>query len=235
MEVETVEDRITKNMNLVPFFVRKVQPYGSEDFEDLLSEGYVYLTMAAQRFDPARGVKFSTFAASYIQGGIQKYLRDKTQPGGMRIPRSVLDNRNKLRKYATENNIDITSNDDIEHIKKEIGITDIGPIACDSLSKSLEPKGKEKLKLEDTIPDKDNFDEAELNCDMKRFLVYIETNEHIQENWRVLFKVLLKGYYNGNPLLETEVAKQIGMSQAQVSRVKKKLKNIYKTFMEKGE
>jgi len=57
----------------------------TEPFEDLLQVGVMGLIRAIERFEPARGHAFSTFAIPYIRGEIQHYLRDRVSP--MRIPR----------------------------------------------------------------------------------------------------------------------------------------------------
>ncbi len=60
----------------------------TEPFEDLLQVGVMGLIRAIERFDPARGHAFSTFAIPYIRGEIQHYLRDRVSP--VRIPRQWL-------------------------------------------------------------------------------------------------------------------------------------------------
>ncbi|MFQ3679405.1 MAG: sigma-70 family RNA polymerase sigma factor, partial [Pseudanabaenaceae cyanobacterium] len=57
----------------------------TEPFEDVLQVGVMGLIRAIERFDPARGHAFSTFAIPYIRGEIQHYLRDRGSP--VRIPR----------------------------------------------------------------------------------------------------------------------------------------------------
>lgn len=63
----------------------------SPDYEDLFQEGCLGLCYAAKRFDPSRGLAFSTYAGTYIINTIRKYRRDSGAPHGIRLPRPVID------------------------------------------------------------------------------------------------------------------------------------------------
>jgi len=72
--VDRIEQLIVENMNLVPYFIHKFFPGLTKRFEweDLVAEGYIGLVKAAQRFDPAKGCQFSTFAATCIWAAIHR-------------------------------------------------------------------------------------------------------------------------------------------------------------------
>jgi len=72
--------------NLVYFLARKFAGRG-EPLEDLVQVGFVGLLMAIERFDPDRGLEFSTFATPTILGEVKRYFRDKSWT--VRIPRRL--------------------------------------------------------------------------------------------------------------------------------------------------
>lgn len=78
LKKEAVETLVEKNLRLVPFVAHKyLKGYQSKTaFEDLIGAGNIGLVKAAQRFDPSRGVSFTTYAVSLIYGEMRRYLRD---------------------------------------------------------------------------------------------------------------------------------------------------------------
>jgi RNA polymerase sigma factor (sigma-70 family) len=84
----TYEEMVTQNMGLVRHVSKRYR--GRADYEDILQCGYYGLCEAAQRFDPTRGVRFATFACSYITGRIHRYYREfAISP--VKLPRSMVD------------------------------------------------------------------------------------------------------------------------------------------------
>ncbi len=76
----------TKHRGLVYEIVGSmVRVSGSSMYDDLVCEGMVWMIEAARRYDPARGVTFATYAATYIRGGVLSAIRD--QMGAVRLPR----------------------------------------------------------------------------------------------------------------------------------------------------
>jgi len=73
------DERIRKHAYLVYISAQRLLPRHCPQIslEDLEGEGYVALVSAADRFDPARGVRFSTFAIAMIRGRILEYLREQ--------------------------------------------------------------------------------------------------------------------------------------------------------------
>lgn len=82
---EDVRSLILSNLDLVRYIVGKMGIYfNKEDEEDVIGHGILGLIEAARRFDPAKGVKFNTFAVHRIKGAIIDYLRDRDW-----LPRSL--------------------------------------------------------------------------------------------------------------------------------------------------
>jgi RNA polymerase sigma-B factor len=86
-------------MRLVHASARRYAGAG-ESFDDLVQAGSIGLIKAADRFDPSRGVAFSTFAAPAIDGEIRRHLRDRTPP--LRIPRELQRRSGELRRQHRE-------------------------------------------------------------------------------------------------------------------------------------
>ena len=96
----SLRDRlIASHMPLVRSIARRHVGKG-EELEDLVQVGYVGLLKASDRFDPSRGVAFAIFAAPVIEGEIRHHLRDQTAP--VRIPRALEETRTKLLGRRSE-------------------------------------------------------------------------------------------------------------------------------------
>jgi len=80
------ERLILMNRNLVSYLARKFADRG-EMSDDIIQQGLIGLINALDHFDPARGVRFATFATPTIMGEIRRYFRDKTW--GIRVPRRL--------------------------------------------------------------------------------------------------------------------------------------------------
>ena len=96
----SLRDRlVASHMPLVRSIARRHVGKG-EELEDLVQVGYVGLLKASNRFDASRGVAFATFAAPVIEGEIRHHLRDQTAP--VRIPRALEETRTKLLGRRSE-------------------------------------------------------------------------------------------------------------------------------------
>src|ERR1700722_19639371 len=85
-DARTRERLVNLHMNLVRFLAAKFVSRG-EPIEDLIQVGTIGLINAIDRFDPDRGLKFSTFATPTIVGEIRRYFRDKTW--SLKVPRRM--------------------------------------------------------------------------------------------------------------------------------------------------
>lgn len=82
----TVEQLVTDNIQLAYKMAGMYVRRGSEPFEDLLQVASLGLVLAAQRFDPSRGVTFGTYAFQVMSGEIKRHYRDKCWP--VHVPRT---------------------------------------------------------------------------------------------------------------------------------------------------
>jgi RNA polymerase sigma-B factor len=93
------ERLIEAHLPLVKSIARRYAGRG-EDLDDLMQLGAVGLIKASKRFDPGRGVTFGTFATPAIEGEIRRHLRDRPHP--LRIPRGVERMGSELRRCDSE-------------------------------------------------------------------------------------------------------------------------------------
>ena len=193
----------------------------SESADDLFQIGCVGLMKAVDNFDPERLVRFSTYAVPMIVGEIRRYLRDNSS---IRVSRSLRDTAYKaiyakegyVRRYMKEPTV--------QEIADEIGIAKEDVVfALDavqtpmSLHEPVYNDGGDALYVMDQVSDKKNreenwVEELSLEAAMERL------------NERERYIISLR-FFEGKT--QTEVAGQIGISQAQVSRLEK---NALKTM-----
>lgn len=214
------EEYIKGNLRLVLSVIKRFDS-SSESADDLFQIGCVGLMKAVDNFDPERLVRFSTYAVPMIVGEIRRYLRDNSS---IRVSRSLRDTAYKaiyakegyVRRYMKEPTV--------QEIADEIGIAKEDVVfALDavqtpmSLHEPVYNDGGDALYVMDQVSDKKNreenwVEELSLEAAMERF------------NERERYIISLR-FFEGKT--QTEVAGQIGISQAQVSRLEK---NALKTM-----
>lgn len=214
------EEYIRGNLRLVLSVIRRFDS-SNENADDLFQIGCVGLMKAVDNFDPSRLVKFSTYAVPMIVGEIRRYLRDNSS---IRVSRSLRDTAYKaiyakegyLRRYLKEPTM--------QEIAEEIGIPKEEVVyALDavqtpmSLHEPVYNDGGDALYVMDQVSDKKNREEnwvEELSLEAAM--------ERLNERER---QIISLRFFDGKT--QMEVADQIGISQAQVSRLEK---NALKTM-----
>ena len=217
---EAKEQYIKGNLRLVLSVIRRFQN-SNENPDDLFQIGCIGLMKAVDNFDDTLMVKFSTYAVPTIIGEIRRYLRDYNS---IRVSRSLRDIAYKAI-YAKENYIRQNLKEPtMEEIAEEIGIEkEMIVYALDAIQSPVslyEPvysEGGDTLYVMDQISDRKNKEEHWLeNLSLKEAMNRLGSRErHIIE----------MRFYEGKT--QMEVADEIGISQAQVSRLEK---NALKTM-----
>lgn len=213
------------NLRLVLSVIQRFYGRG-ESADDLFQVGCVGLIKAIDNFDLTQNVQFSTYAVPMIVGEIKRYLRDNNS---IRVSRSIRDLAYKViqykERYLKENNREPS----VEEIAKELQVEkeDIA-FSLDAIQDPLslqEPvynDGSESIYIMDQVKDSKNTDElwAEKMTIMQ---VMKKLNEKEKE-------IITKRFFDGKT--QMEVADEIGISQAQVSRLEKnaidRIKRLYK-------
>lgn len=210
---------IVGNMRLVLSLVKRfrIKNLGADD---VFQAGCVGLIKAIDGFDLSVGVKFSTYAVPMIIGEIKRYLRDGNS---LRVSRSIRDMAYrvlKAREMIEEQDEEAT----IERIAAELKVAEREVVyALDAISDPIsiyEPvynKSGDTLLLMDQLCDEKNTDEV--------WTERVALSEALEKLGDREKKILFLRYYEGKT--QTEISEEVGISQAQVSRLEKNaLQNI---------
>ena len=221
---EAREEYIKGNLRLVLSVIKRFSN-SNENADDLFQIGCVGLMKAVDNFDPDRLVKFSTYAVPMIIGEVRRYLRDNNS---IRVSRSLRDTAYKaiyakegyMKKYLKEPTV--------QEISEEIGISKEDIVfALDAIQMPMslhEPvynEGGDTLYVMDQVSDRKNkeknwVEELSLEAAMER----------LNERERYIIKLR---FFEGKT--QMEVAEEIGISQAQVSRLEKNALKIMRQYL----
>ncbi len=215
------DDLVRGNLKLVLSILRKFNNK-NENMDDLFQIGCVGLLKAIDNFDLSYGVKFSTYCVPMIQGEVRRYLRDNSS---IRVSRSVKDIAYKTIKLKEEMLLDTGREPSVEEIAKKLDVKVFDVVnALESMRDPVsifEPiynDGGDTIYLCDQIEDKNKKGD---NLDIK-----MSVNDAILDlNDREQF-ILDQRFIIGKT--QMEIANELGISQAQVSRIEKGAINILK-------
>jgi RNA polymerase sporulation-specific sigma factor len=211
---EAREIFIRGNLRLVLSVIQRFNNRG-ENVDDLFQVGCIGLMKSIDNFDLKQNVKFSTYAVPMIIGEIRRYLRDNNSIRVSRSLRDIAYRALQVRdKLINENNKEPT----ISEIAKELKVPREEVVfALDaiqdpvSLFEPIYHDGGDAIYVMDQISDNKNLDESWLeNISIKEAMKRLNDRE----------KLILKlRFFDGRT--QMEVADEIGISQAQVSRLEK--------------
>ena len=217
-------DLVNGNLKLVLSILRKVNAR-NENLDDLFQVGCIGLVKAIDNFDLSHEVKFSTYAVPMILGEIKRYLRDNSS---IRVSRSTRDLAYKALKlkeeYFMEKGIDIS----IEELAKALDVTVYEVFfALESLkdpvsmSEPIYNDGGDTIYLYDQIEDKRRTGSV-----MEEKLATSDAINYLSDREQL---ILNERYIIGKT--QMEIAKDMDISQAQVSRLEKNaIKQLKKTL-----
>lgn len=215
------EELINGNLRLVLSVIQRFTGRG-ESPDDLFQVGCIGLIKAIDNFDITQPVKFSTYAVPMIQGELRRYLRDNSP---VRVSRSVRDlayRAMQARERLTSAN---GTEPTIDAVAKEIGAkrSDV-VIALEAISEPVSLYEPVFSESGDTIYVLDQLGD---HNDDDNWLDEISLKEAIRQLGPREKHILDLRFFRGKT--QVEVAKEIGISQAQVSRLEKgalqKIKN----------
>lgn len=214
---------IEENLGLVHHIVKRFTGRGY-DMEDLFQTGTIGLMKAIDHFDLNYDVKFSTYAVPLIAGEIKRFLRDD---GMVKVSRSLKDASYKLhlakKALQAELGREPTLKElcDRAKISYDDAVMAIGAASeVESLSKTVyEGDGKEIVLLDQVAAQSadDPWEDSEKNRLLDRMLLK-QLLEELPEKERTLIRLR---YYEDRT--QTQIAKELGISQVQVSRMEKKI------------
>lgn len=208
------ESLIRGNLRLVLSVIQRFNNRG-ENVDDLFQVGCVGLIKAIDNFDIEQNVRFSTYAVPMIVGEIRRYLRDNNP---IRVSRSLRDTAYKALKIRDQLIGKTNREPSLTEVAEELGIPREDVVfALDaiqdpvSLFEPIYHDGGDAIYVMDQVSDDKNTDEAWLE-----HIALYEAIKHLTEREKTILSLR---FFRGKT--QMEVADEIGISQAQVSRLEK--------------
>ena len=218
------EKLVEGNLRLVLSVIQRFSGRG-ENADDLFQVGCVGLLKAIDNFDTSQNVRFSTYGVPMIIGEIRRYLRDNSS---IRVSRSMRDTAYRVLQAREKLQREQQREPTVEQIARELGIRREEVVfamdaVCDpvSLFEPIYSDGGDAVCVMDQVRDTKNTDE-----DWLEQIALKEAMARLSERER---QILALRYSDGKT--QMEVSSEIGISQAQVSRLEKNaIKSIKKNM-----
>ena len=221
-EEKAKETLIEHNVSLVKCIVKRYLGKGV-DYDDLFQIACMGFLKAIMGFDEKFGVKFSTYAVPMIAGEIKRFMRDD---GSVKVSRAMKQMAKDINVFIEEYVLKTAKQPSIAEIAKKFGLDE---------AETVFVMGSSKMPLS-------LYGGAEYKDGKEKELIETLASKDDQEEW--LDKMLLRGAIEALPerdrkiiilryfrdMTQSEVAKRIGVSQVQVSRIENR---IIKEFREK--
>lgn len=222
---EVLQKIISDNVGLVWSIVKRFKDRGYE-LEDLYQIGCIGLIKSIKRFDTNFDVRISTYAVPYILGEIKRFIRDD---GPIKISRSIKELTIKIKELQKEyytktgNEISIKKIEEELHVSKEeisMALDSINPIESINDSPYQNDDANSKMSKIDILNKKEDTISLEDRIYLKQVIKELDKKEQ---------QIIVLRYYKEKT--QMQVAKILGITQVQVSRIEKKILNIMKTKM----
>lgn len=205
------EALITENAGLIWSVTRRFLGRGAEA-DDLYQLGCLGFLKAVEGFDPAYGTQFSTYAVPKIAGEIRRFLRDD---GAVKVSRGLKERAATIRSARNQLANTLGREPTVQEIAGQTGFTAeeiaVAETATASIESIHQESGEDGFTLENILS---NTESEEL------ILERISLNQAIEKLPERESMVIRLRYYHG--LTQDRVAKVLGVSQVQVSRIEKR-------------
>lgn len=222
---EAKNELINQNYPLVKSVIRRYKNKGV-DYDDLFQLGCVGFVKAINNFDEKFNVRFSTYAVPMIAGEVKRFLRDD---GYIKVSRAMKSLSLQIKKWVDEQR-KLGKEPDIDEIAKNFQIepqevvfaldSGVYPV---SLSSTVDSSDEQGLTLQDKISDEKDDEQMVDHFVLKQLIQNLEPRER---------KIIILRYYRDKT--QSEIAKELGVSQVQVSRLENKIiENMKSVFLNK--
>ena len=211
---------VQENCCLVKSIVKRYLGKGVE-YDDLYQLGCLGLLKAVQGFDESFGVKFSTYAVPMIAGEIKRFMRDD---GSIKVSRAIKMQAKLLNKYVQEYQALHESSPSVSHLAEKFNMEEsevvftLGstkmPVSIYEQSEYKDEKSREMI---ETLPFVDETDDIIEHMQLKSAISSLDERER---------RIIYLRYFRD--LTQSEVARLIGVSQVQVSRIENKIMQEFK-------
>jgi RNA polymerase sigma-B factor len=209
------DDLVEEHVGLAEYLARRFADRG-ESFDDLRQVALVGLLKAVERFEPDRGLRFSTFATPTIVGELKRHFRDRGW--AVRVPRRVQELHLQLVKVVSTLSQELGRSPTPEEIARRTGtrVEDVleameagGVYRLASLDAALANEERSSLDLSARLgEDDEEFEGVERREELSALLSRLPARER-----RIVFLRFFEG------LTQSEIATEIGISQMHVSRL----------------
>lgn len=208
------EQLVMNHLNLVRYLAAKFKNRG-EPIEDLVQVGTIGLIKAIDRFDPSRGLEFTTYATPTIMGEIKRHFRDKGW--SVRVPRRLQELSAKITQVSEELTRELQRSPSVAEIAERAGasVEDVLEAMESSSAYSSVPLEGGADNDEDTSSVIDRFatEDSDLSSSDDRMVL-----EEAIRDFSAREKEIIRLRFEEG-LTQVEIAKRLGVSQVQVSRL----------------
>ncbi len=217
---------VMSHLNLVRFLASKYKSRG-EPLDDLIQVGTIGLIKAVDRFDPARGLEFTTFATPTIMGEIRRHFRDKGW--SVRVPRRLQELSNKVNQTKEQLTKDLHREPSVEEVAQHLGVTvdEVLEAMESSSAYSSVPLESPGASADDDAPsilDRYASEDKDLTSSDDRMAIEEAMRDFSPREQEIISMRFIEG------LTQVEIAQKLGISQVQVSRL---LRRTLKKLQEK--
>jgi RNA polymerase sigma-B factor len=206
---------IERHLGIAHHFARRYRHRGVSD-DDLVQVATIGLLKAVERFDPERGVAFSTFAAPTVLGELRRYFRDSTW--AVRVPRRLQEHVLAVAGVVGPLSHRLSRPPSPKEIADETGFTEeqvIEALEAEAVygTTTLEPRAEPGSRTDASMRLADAPEERPDQIAERRVLA-ASLMEHLSERERVIVELRF-----GQSMTQSQIAGRVGVSQMQVSRM----------------
>ena len=211
------EELIKNNIQLIKSIVNRYK-YKQVEYDDLMQIGTIGLLKAIDNFDLKFNCKFSTYAVPMIIGEIKRFIRDD---GIIKVSRSIKQLNYKIQQYVNNYQVENEKSPTVEEIATKFNIEPQEVVFTMDSSKYpvsiYEKVDEDSLSLVDKIESKETQEDLITKIMIKQSLEKLSLRDR---------KVIYLRYFRDQT--QSQVAKVLGVSQVQVSRIESKALEILK-------
>ncbi|HIU06218.1 MAG TPA: SigB/SigF/SigG family RNA polymerase sigma factor [Candidatus Onthoplasma faecigallinarum] len=213
------EKLITLNSPLIKSIVKRYLNKGIE-YDDLYQLGALGFVKAINNYDPSFNVKFTTYAVPMIAGEIKRFLRDD---GSVKVSRSLKHTAIMIKNYVYEYNKEHGENPSLENLEKKFNMDKndiVFALEANSTPLSLNEKyngDEDSTTILDKLTDDFSFEKYIDKLAIREMINKLSAREK---------QVIIMRYYLDKT--QAEIAKELGVSQVQVSRIENKVLQEFK-------
>ncbi len=223
---EAREQLIVSHLNLVRYIAAKFKNRG-EPLDDLIQVGTVGLIKAIDRFDPERGLEFTTYATPTVMGEIKRHFRDKGWT--IRVPRRLQELSAKVNTATDELTTQLQRTPTVDEIAAHLGTTADEVLEAMESSSAyssvpLEGTGAGEEDEAPAVIDRYASVDADLAASDDRMVLADAIAEFPEADQQAIRMRYIDG------MTQVEIAERLGISQVQVSRM---LRRALKRIQEK--